>query len=82
LSELSLYHIVKWGTDGHSHSFLSMKEFCEVFVEVDAKQKDQGFSIFKRDWDREHPAYALFEIEIDEADERIDDYRVVFWFDN
>lgn len=66
--------VAYWGEDGHSHSWLPLKEAAQVFLATSQlKPDDYGFK---------YPASYFFSV--DESDDRIlmDDYRVVFWFDN
>lgn len=70
-SETTVYLIANWGMDGHSHSWLSLTEAVPIFVAThwpDEKRPD----LLK------YPASYFFEIECED----IDQFRIVFWFDN
>lgn len=71
VSETVRYWIDTWDSDGHSHSWLPIKEACEVWA-VDRYPEMGG----KRS---EYPMYEYFGMD----DETLEpDDRVVFWFDN
>lgn len=67
MSDLSLYYIMDvYSTDGHSHSYMPLSEFIDIFNRVNETC---------------HSAYHLFKYELRE-EESLDDYRVIFFFDN
>lgn len=67
-SELAMHWVGHDGSDGHSHSHLPLKEFCECYEDVKNSPEP---------WEK------LFGIYIEtEKDGSVDDYRVIFWFDN
>lgn len=84
-SDLTLMLTSQWEGDGHSHSYLPLKEFAErwcakdeAFITTMAAERLDG-----KDW-----AYARL---LDRAsigtfdpydDMDVEDFRVVFWFDN
>jgi hypothetical protein len=74
VSDTAKYDIDKWGTDGHSHSYLPLEEAFKKFkasIFFAAKNKD-----YYSEWD-------AFGVEIEGIkNESWDDYRLVFWFDN
>lgn len=81
ISDLSLYAIAKDGPDGHSHSWLSLREFCQAYVEA---QNADAFQERKK-VDPDEPWQGLLGLYIDEnerGEETPDDYRLIFWFDN
>jgi len=59
-------------SDDHSHSWLPAREAVEVFLATEYNRIS--------DFARKYPAYFYFKI--DEDQENLDDYRIVFWFDN
>lgn len=69
VSETAKYDIERWGSDGHSHSFLPLKEAAQIFL--DSKHEP-------RDYERQYPESAFFDYE----DEDVTKARLVFWFDN
>jgi len=62
-----IYHAKEWGPDGHSHSYMGMKEAKEVWKKTSHEPK------------KFYPFESLCN---DEYGDDLDDYRVVFWFDN
>lgn len=72
-SELTKLLVDEWGSDGHSHSWLTLTEAAEIFLatENSAGAKDRiGIN---------YPAYYFFGVEEHEG---YANFRVVFWFDN
>jgi hypothetical protein len=56
----------EWSADGHSHSWLPLPE---------------AFELFKRFAEKEH--YSPFTaFDLDEEPDELEEYRLVFWFDN
>lgn len=80
-SELSRMEIDSWGSDGHSHSYCTVREFFDLFREcnewaVTAELLEGSAKVSIPD---------LMGISYDEAYEGTaveTNYRVVFWFDN
>lgn len=71
-----------WDSDGHSHSWLMLREALEHCL---ASERDSHNVFFKEgDPRKETPLAYYFGIDIDDYDNRdtIDNYRIVFWFDN
>ncbi len=66
ISDLSMYYIESFGTDGHNHGCVSLENFVRIYNSC----AEHVTSVFD-----------LFQIDIDE-EKSIDDYRVVFFFDN
>lgn len=77
IGELALYQILECGTDGHSHSHMSIKEFSEIALKVKNSR-------FKTEYDIKYPWELLFgnPYFLNTDDDKIEDYRIVFWFDN
>lgn len=70
VSETTGYHIGRWDTDGHSHSWLPLTEAATIFLQTRGTPAGD-------DWESRYPGSAYFHI-----DEPDDSYRLVFWFDN
>lgn len=64
-----------WGVDGHSHSWLTLKEAAPIFLRTMRIGDDTS------DYPREYLYAHFFDVYAYEP-ESIDDYRIVFWFDN
>lgn len=73
--------IAHWDCDGHSHSWCTLKEFVEACL---ASEPDPEKMLDPDDPRTQDPYYHYFGLEVldDGVDGAIDDYRVVFWFDN
>lgn len=82
-SDLARMEIDVWGRDGHSHSHLSVKTFAERWL-IAHDQTQQlvedklsgGMVLLAR------TVNELFNVNAEEDGENLDDYRVIFWFDN
>jgi len=75
ISETAGYDIKVWGVDGHSHSYLPIKEAAQIFL--DTVYGDIS------EFDTKYPYYTFFDIEIDKTEgPGVENYRLVFWFDN
>lgn len=76
VSELALTKAIDRGCDGHSHSWMPITEFSEIAVAVSPSRFKEA--------DKKQPWEALFgnPIFLNTDDDKIEDYRVVFWFDN
>ena len=77
ISELSLYAIAEGSTDDHSHSWMTIKEFSEIALTVNPDR-------FVTEWDKKEPWEPLFgrPLFLNRSADRIEDYRIIFWFDN
>jgi hypothetical protein len=70
-----------WASDGHSHSWLTLRDFCQDYIDAHhgrVQPHDIPTHHLDSPWD------YLMGIYFDE-DSRVgipDDYRVIFWFDN
>ncbi len=71
ISETAKLDIDKWDIDGHSHSYLGIEKAAKIFFDT-RKNKD------KEIYD---PIYHYFDLDLD-IDDDLDNFRVVFWFDN
>lgn len=68
------YLVEAYGSDGHSHSWLPMKEAAEVWKRTQNNMDDHG---------AKYPESYFFGVDTSEgSSHKSDDYRVVFWFDN
>jgi len=68
VSESAGYDIETWSSDGHSHSYISIKDAAKIFSETSCREVN-------------FPEYTFFNVDPDDENE-IDKYRLVFWFDN
>lgn len=75
ISALAWEELMACPTDYHSHSHMSLKEFCEHWVTANPEKEGYGSEIRK-----DHVEYDLFGIDYDWPENA--QYRVVFWFDN
>lgn len=71
VSKLSLEQMGRYGSDGHSHSFMSVDKFIQIWRNtVDDFEEAR----------HKHLSYDLFGFDAEDFDKF--QYRVVFWFDN
>lgn len=75
VSDLSQRLIEKWDTDGHSHSALSLDDFCKAYL---AAQDNFPTGHEVRE---EYVHFDLFGIDFERWGSP-EDCRIVFWFDN
>jgi hypothetical protein len=68
ISDTARYHVVSWGVDGHSHSYLPLKDAAEIFLST-----DYGPPYFAKTY----PLLRYFDY-----DDDVENARLVFWFDN
>lgn len=83
-SALAKMEARKWGGDGHSHSYCSVREFTQK--EMQTRQSEYITQAIRKkfltgDDGVRRRAMELFGIEED-IDGDLDRFRVVFWFDN
>lgn len=75
-SDLSSLLVKEWGPDGHSLSWMMIRDFAETCLD----------SQFKPDLDRrEHAIYDFLQLEVndyEDGSDREENYRVIFLFDN
>lgn len=69
VSESAKLFIDEWGADGHSHSYMPVKDAASIFLETEYQASE---------FCKSYPCSCFFDVEEDEAD----DYRIVFFFDN
>jgi len=73
-SDLARQEIERWDCDGHSHSWMPLREFCLAYYEVCPPEDER---------DLRYPEARLFGIYPGDGDSRAgEQWRVVFWFDN
>ena len=78
ISDSTRLHIDKWGTDGHSHSYLPISEAARILLETELKPEHEV----------NYPASYYFGVDNEccpTCQRPIDidsEYRLVFWFDN
>lgn len=72
-SDTSLCLSNEWGCDGHSHSWLMIKEAYEIW-----KQTEGDLDSFAD----KHPISYFFGVDVSEGSNNKSEYRIVFWFDN
>jgi hypothetical protein len=77
VSESTRFAVEKWGPDGHSHSWLPLKDAVKIFFDTEYDEnKKEGYV-------KNSPEYYFFGVDrVTEDPEELDQYRVVFWFDN
>lgn len=68
-SDLARLQIEEWGSDGHSHSWLPLKDAAAIFLSTERNLDDHA---------RKYPTEHFFNVDPASADS----YRLVFWFDN
>lgn len=61
----------QWGSDDHSHSWLPVKDAAMIFMQTDNPESLDDYA-------KEHPETHYFNVD----DDQVDQYRLVFWFDN
>lgn len=71
VSDTAGYDIEKWDSDGHSHSYIPIKEAATIFLATAWEP---------RDFAKEYPLSEYFDFE--EEEDEANDARLVFWFDN
>jgi hypothetical protein len=71
VSESTMLNIDDLGSDGHSHSYMSIAEASQIFL------KTVGGFVKTSDYLVEYPASYFFDVSSDE-----ENHRLVFWFDN
>lgn len=69
VSDSGMLHANEWGEDGHSHSYLPLKEAASIFLSTETCPTQ---------YETKCPCSAFFDVEDCDADA----HRLVFWFDN
>lgn len=71
ISDLSRHYIEYMDDDGHSHSYMPLKEFFSIYKSLYPEENVNSDKMF-----------ALWLSEDDEEEATYENYRVVFFFDN
>ena len=79
-SSMTLEYSDYWGADGHSHSFMSLRDFAKQRLLAEGKSVDLLREKISGEQDKLIKERIGFPI--DDNEDLLDDYRVVFWFDN
>jgi hypothetical protein len=74
ISDLSKINFYEWGHLKHSYGYKTLAQFCDIYNSVQFDD-DRKYSFTTMMW-------KLFRISVDPTDDDIDNYRVVFFFDN
>jgi hypothetical protein len=94
ISQMTRIRASLWGDDGHSHSWLSLEELCQIINEQSDKRIMPkawlGLGWEGHPWMDEFPGVYLFGGSIcgflkysgDGYPRKLRDVRIVFWFDN
>lgn len=72
ISETAAYLVRDWGVDGHSHSWLPLVEAAEIFLATEWPSRPEPNSYASK-----APCSYYFG-----AEGELENYRLVFWFDN
>lgn len=75
-SDTTRYHIEKWDSDGHSHSWMHLDEALRIFKETQSKEHYSEYSAFGIDLGNNERCKCCGQF-LPKAE-----YRLVFWFDN
>lgn len=78
ISDLGRYVVAYWDGDGHSHTWLTLREAIPIFLATEywgegEKRRDDEHA---KKW----PASYFFDIE--DGEEDMDEYRLIIFFDN
>lgn len=76
ISDLTRLEVDRWGVDGHSHSWLSLREAAQVWLETEWRAP--GVPLDPKSYEAMYPESHYFNCENGD----FADYRIVFWFDN
>jgi len=83
VSDLARMEIDSWSGDGHNHSYLPLREFAQAYLDVnlEANAKVVTQRMDGGSWALDSFAAALVGADYGKPED-LDDFRVVFWFDN
>lgn len=74
MSETAALLVEDWAGDGHSHSWLPMKDAAAVFLATERNPPEMA---------KKYPDSHFFGVDTSGASGKSrDDYRLIFWFDN
>ena len=68
-----------WGNDAHSASWETLQDFVRICLETEF---DPASTFLKPDDPRQRPYEHYFGLYTEDRGFDVNDYRVVFWFDN
>lgn len=77
-SHMSQMYSRYWGSDGHSHSYCSLRDFITAWL----KTNDHNIVEMVKEKLEGNDPVEQFAGQLDIYADDIDEYRVVFWFDN
>jgi hypothetical protein len=69
ISDTAKYDIKQWNSDGHSHSYIALKDAAKIFLATDDKPTDYA---------KEYALDKYFDFD----GEKAENARLIFWFDN
>lgn len=75
VADTTKFHSDEWDCDGHSHSYVPLKEAMALykFTRYDEEEKDDPYA---------QSYWRVFNRDIEDTKDDVNRYRVVFWFDN
>jgi hypothetical protein len=76
-SPLTRLEIKGWGGDGHSHSWLPISEAAKIFS---TRFYETEMPLDPKSYEADYPAEFWFGASTDTAS--LENYRLIFWFDN
>jgi hypothetical protein len=79
---LTQFDASRWGTDGHSHSWLSSKEVEELETWFNEQEEKWGDSLSEQCGWLFGNSFQGFHKYPEDKPEGLEDFRWVFWFDN
>lgn len=77
-SHMSRMYSKRWGCDGHSHSYCSLRDFITAFL----RSNDHGIVGMVKEKLEGNDPVEQFAARLGIYPDELDEYRVVFWFDN
>lgn len=77
ISDLIQMKVNDW-EEWDEYSFLSLNKACKIFVDSLKIQENEWDEYSLKTTIKNYPEMPIFEID----DENLDNYRIVFWFDN
>ncbi len=73
ISDTAQYHVLKWGKNAHSHSYISLSKACRIFYDTEPSAE-----IFHSPYNESDTAVYFFDC----WEPDLTNVRLVFWFDN